>query len=192
MRGPAFADQERSAIDHVLPGVEFFQALAGQMPVLAAFAAAAHMRHREHAAKIEKRQPAGQKHRVQRDAIGAVGLQQQRRLAVALQPAAIDDRQRNSGPIPRRGENFLRSVRRKIQGRRRRDVGLSHRAVRRHVAGDGRAHPALQQEPGAVMKRIGVEGSWSMEPAKGSWIFITVPSGARRRSPPRPASRSRM
>jgi hypothetical protein len=62
--------------DGVAPGVELGQLVAGQVPVLAQLAAAAHMADSEDAAQIQKRQPAGDEVWIFGDAVGAVDAEQ--------------------------------------------------------------------------------------------------------------------
>ena len=105
LRGPALGDQVLGAVDAVAPGVGLGQLHAGQVPVLAELAAAAHVGHREDAAEVEPGQHAGDEAGVEVDAVGAVGVQIERRGPVALD--ALARRGSRAAPSPRRGRSTM-------------------------------------------------------------------------------------
>ncbi len=69
------------------------------MPVLAQLSPAPYVGHGENAAEIEPGQQPRRESGVDVDGIGAIGLQIERRGAVAFDPSGVDDRQRDHGSV---------------------------------------------------------------------------------------------
>ncbi len=145
------------AVDAVAPGVGLVQFLARLVPALAQFAAAAHMGDREYAAEVEPGQHARLESRIDVQAIGAIGLQIERRGSVARHALLVDDRQRDMDPVAGGDQDLLALIERDVERRLGRDVGYRDGAPRVHETDHRRAHPAVQDEPAAVLQRVGID-----------------------------------
>ena len=100
-RRVALRAQEFRGRDEVRERIRLPQELAVLVPVPALLGAAADMRDRIDEATVDQRQPASRKRSRHRVAIGAVAIQQQRRRAVRLHVAAMQDRDRNGFAVGR-------------------------------------------------------------------------------------------
>ena len=94
-RGVALLDEVFRAGDEVADRILLVEFLAGEMPVLAVFAAAAHVRVGDDDALLQQREPRGVEVGIEADAVGAVALDQAGILAVHLEVLPVDDGKRN-------------------------------------------------------------------------------------------------
>src|SRR5581483_1402300 len=155
-RGVALCDHPLRAVDEVADRVDLVRVLAGEMPLLAVLAAAAHVRDRDDAAALEKREPPGAEGRIARDAVRAVRVQHRRIAAVELHVAAVDDGQRYYDAVPRGDTDLVRDDAGVVDRRRRIELRVAQRTARRIVRVPARRlGPAfeLQQEAWAVELR---------------------------------------
>src|SRR5689334_9286602 len=94
-------DQRPRAGRKILKAVGLLLALAVEIPAPALVGAAADMRDRIDEAPIDQRQAVGVESGRHRHAVGAIAIEQERRLAIAREIAAVQDRDRNLGAIVR-------------------------------------------------------------------------------------------
>ena len=101
-------DEPFGAGDRVVPGVRLGQLVAGLVPVLAVFSAAAHMRNREYPAAVEPRQESRPVERRLRNAVGTVAVEDRRVVSVELDALDVHDRQRHERAVLRLDLDFGR------------------------------------------------------------------------------------
>ncbi len=110
LRSPLLLDQEFGAVDEVEEGIFLLHEHAVFAPFFAHFVAAANVGDGVGHAAIEQAQALAGKRGRRADAVGAVAVEEQRRLAVAHEALLVDDGDRHFDAIARGGPEALAGV----------------------------------------------------------------------------------
>ena len=151
--GYALGDQVAGDVHEIVEGVGAFGQLAGFVPVVAQFIAAANMGDGEDEAAIEQREPIAGERRHDAVAVGAVAVEIERCRTVGRRVFSIDQRDGDAYAISRRRNEAFGNVVRRIVAR----ADLTHlaglQAVVRQVVlehGAGRDHRGIVQSHGVA------------------------------------------